>query len=172
MFENIGGKIKVLAVVSTILGCIACIVLGIIELASNAILAGLFTIFLGCILSWLGSFLLYGLGELIETNQKIATMSENAYNCMEKISDQLRRVGTENKRKESKEEIVPKTKSENVVQESITDVAMRNFKEGKYIFALKLFNQENYNDAYNEFLKIEDYKDAKDYIKRIEQLLK
>ena len=78
MFENIGGKIKKLAVTITVLGMIASIVLGIISLVNGAKVAryynnenpllwtGLITIVAGCLGSWLGSFFIYGFGELIE----------------------------------------------------------------------------------------------------------
>ena len=85
MFKNIGGKIKVLAVVLCILGMVVSVVLGVIMIAGGcvlanigryggyaygsagpvAIVAGILIIVVGCLFSWIGSFALYGYGELI-----------------------------------------------------------------------------------------------------------
>lgn len=67
MFENIGGKIKTLAVVTTIIGMILSIVVAI-TLGEMGILIGI----LGCLFSWIGSFVLYGFGEIIVSVQVIA----------------------------------------------------------------------------------------------------
>ena len=86
MFKNIGGKIKVLAVILCILGMVASVVIGVIMIAgggfltnigryggyaygssagSAAIVVGILIIIFGCLFSWIGSFALYGYGELI-----------------------------------------------------------------------------------------------------------
>jgi len=74
LFSNIGEKIKSLAVVSFIVGAISCIIGGIVVFAlvdpnmynsSPLILEGILLIVLGPILSWIGSWVLYGFGELV-----------------------------------------------------------------------------------------------------------
>lgn len=66
MFENVAQKIKKLASVLTWAGCIISLVLGFLAQP-----IGLITIFpLGCLLSWAGSFLLYGFGQLIENSDR------------------------------------------------------------------------------------------------------
>lgn len=81
MFNNIGRKIKglaktlfwILAIISIIAG------IGVILVTvSNGgdsvmlgVLAGLGIIIGGFILAWLQNFMLYGFGELVDTNQKI-----------------------------------------------------------------------------------------------------
>lgn len=71
MFKNIGSKIKTTAIVVTILGIIGSVIGGIVVMAANTyrnptILIGILIIVLGCLGSWLGSFVLYGFGQLIE----------------------------------------------------------------------------------------------------------
>lgn len=94
MFDNIGGKIKVFAIVSFILGIIASIVFGIIcivlgnQISSNSygaekeagtelVTYGITFLITGCIGSWLGSLTTYGFGELIEQNQIQTTLLQN-----------------------------------------------------------------------------------------------
>lgn len=81
MFENIGGKIKKLAETLCWIGIIFCIIYGIINwvLASDArgdaattlIINGFIWAILGSILSWVGSFCLYGFGEIIDRLKSI-----------------------------------------------------------------------------------------------------
>lgn len=81
MYKNIGGKIKKLAVVFAILGMIVSIAGSIImiiiglDLPLNSQItlewSSLITIVVGCLASWLVSFLIYGFGELIERTVSI-----------------------------------------------------------------------------------------------------
>lgn len=67
MFENIGQKIKKLASTLAWIGCILSIIPG----AFIAYPLGLLIITpVGCLLSWVGSFALYGLGQLIENSDR------------------------------------------------------------------------------------------------------
>ena len=94
MFDNIGKKIKVFAIVSFILGIIASIVFGIIcivlgnQISSNSygadkeagtelVTYGITILISGCIGSWLVSLTTYGFGELIEQNQIQTTLLQN-----------------------------------------------------------------------------------------------
>ena len=68
MFNNIGEKIKGLAVVACWIGIIACAIVGIsfVTLIKNdGRWVGVIIIVVGSLLSWIGSFVLYGFGELI-----------------------------------------------------------------------------------------------------------
>lgn len=74
MFTNIGSKIKKLAMVVCWIGIVFGVVSGIIEMTSggaNSILTGIVTLIVYPLASWLGSFLVYGFGELVETNQQL-----------------------------------------------------------------------------------------------------
>lgn len=73
MFRNIGAKIKMLARVMCIIGMIASVISGIITILTMVgdfnfvvYLISVLIIVIGCLLSWIGSFGLYGFGELIE----------------------------------------------------------------------------------------------------------
>lgn len=71
MFDNIGGKIKKLAIVITIIGIIISFIIG--AMLSNEFAFGGFIVILGgSLLSWIGSFLLYGFGEIIDLLRKIS----------------------------------------------------------------------------------------------------
>lgn len=82
MFENIGGKIKGLAKFICWVGIVICVIAGIImfvqagEAYSSAertvlVITGLAIIIVGSLMSWIGSFLLYGFGELVESTSII-----------------------------------------------------------------------------------------------------
>lgn len=78
MYENIGGKIKTLAKVICWIGIVLSIVFGLILLIALStdspaigIAVAIPVTVLGAFLSWIGSFTLYGYGELIELTAKI-----------------------------------------------------------------------------------------------------
>lgn len=68
MFDNIGGKIKTLASAMALIGIILSFVIGfvIFGIDDDMIPVGVVIIVVGSLISWIGSFLLYGFGELIE----------------------------------------------------------------------------------------------------------
>ena len=71
MFDNIGSKIKTLAKVVCWIGIIGSIIAGIAMIATLGevgVLSGLLTIVLGALLSWVGLFVLYGFGEMVENS--------------------------------------------------------------------------------------------------------
>ena len=79
MFNNIGRKIKFLAIVLTVINMISFIILGFIFIFSGvayAPLYGLIIIIVGCVVLWLTSFVLYGYGELIDKTPETAKNSE------------------------------------------------------------------------------------------------
>ncbi len=71
MFDDIGGKIKKLAKIMTYIGFAISILLGLLAI-EEAVGLALFIIVIGCVASWVGSFLLYGFGELIDYTKEIA----------------------------------------------------------------------------------------------------
>ena len=73
MFDNIGGKIKTVASTLTVLGIILSILAGLITLLDGEI-SGLFVMIFGSLFSWLGSFLLYGFGQLVENSDKLVAL--------------------------------------------------------------------------------------------------
>ena len=74
MFDNIGGKIKGVAAAVCWLGIIISIIVGIDLCASDEevlTVVGIVVIFLGSLSSWIGSFVLYGFGQLVENSDKL-----------------------------------------------------------------------------------------------------
>ncbi|MBQ7379816.1 MAG: hypothetical protein IJW70_09120 [Clostridia bacterium] len=77
MFDNIGKKIKILAEVLCWVGIVLSVLFGAILIISPAytgemdlLYRGIFVIVFGCLFSWVGSFCLFGFGELIEKNSE------------------------------------------------------------------------------------------------------
>ena len=76
MFDNIGAKIKTLAKVVCWTGIVASVIWGISLITAGAatrnggaiVLSGLLVIVLGALASWVGSFLTYGFGEMVENS--------------------------------------------------------------------------------------------------------
>lgn len=86
MFDNIGAKIKTLATVSCWVGIAASLIGSIVLLIEGELLTAMLTAVSGPLVSWVGSFVLYGFGELIETNVMIlAKLSGN--NSVQPASD-------------------------------------------------------------------------------------
>ena len=92
MFSNIGRKIKMTAKVFCWIGIIASVVGGIGMIAAGftgllpqasavaTILSGIGTALLGSLLSWVGSFMMVGFGELVENTAIIAAnMGKSEY---------------------------------------------------------------------------------------------
>jgi hypothetical protein len=89
MFNNIGAKIKGLAkfifwvfAIIAIIGGMFIIIQGLGRSGGSAqdkivsIIIGLVVIAVGIIMAWLQNFLLYGFGELVDSNQKILRVLE------------------------------------------------------------------------------------------------
>ena len=89
MFKNIGGKIKGLAKFFCWLGIVVSVIIGVTMIVgaimggpkpsygrftttnSAMIVAGVLVIVFGSLLSWVGSFALYGFGELVDNSRKL-----------------------------------------------------------------------------------------------------
>lgn len=71
MFDNVGGKIKGVAMATFILELAAFVILGLLILAQEN-LYGLLFLLLGPVIAWLSVLLLYGFGQLIENSDIIA----------------------------------------------------------------------------------------------------
>lgn len=100
MFKRIGAKIKTLAEVMCWVGIIACIITGIVFMTPDVhlILAGILIAVVGSLLSWIGSFVLYGFGQLVENSDIIA--NRNSHNDVDSIdsSDSLPHFSSNNMR--------------------------------------------------------------------------
>ena len=92
MFSNIGKKIKVTAkvfcwigIIASVVGGVGMIVAGLTGMLPRVstvalILGGIGTAMLGALVSWVGSFLMVGFGELVENSSIIAaSIGKNEY---------------------------------------------------------------------------------------------
>lgn len=76
MFKNIGEKIKKLAEIFTIIGIVCAVLSGIVVMSfgDGFVLIGFIVIALMSFLAWIGSFLLYGYGQLIDNTDKLVKL--------------------------------------------------------------------------------------------------
>ncbi len=97
MFNNVGDKIKGLAMTTFIIGTIAAVLLGIAVIVVNEELAlvGVLIIGLGILIAWLSNLLLYGFGELVEKTCEIARNTSKAVSDNDRLDQakQLRNQG-------------------------------------------------------------------------------
>ena len=70
MFDNIGGKIKGLAIIITAIGILGSVVGGIVmfTIDEDLIAIGLVVMIVGPLVSWISSFMLYGFGQLVQNS--------------------------------------------------------------------------------------------------------
>ena len=76
MFNNIGKKIKGLAKFICWLGIVGSVIAGIVLCSLHMSVIGFLTIVLGALLSWIGSFFIYGFGQLIENSDIIVSQNK------------------------------------------------------------------------------------------------
>lgn len=76
MFDNIGGKIKALAMGITILGITASVIWGLTILLEGDFV-GLVIMLGGSLAAWIGSFLIYGFGELIDNTRQLIDIGKS-----------------------------------------------------------------------------------------------
>ena len=77
MFDNIGRKIKTVAKLFCWIEIICCVVAGIAIMGSGesaAVAVGIIVALGGSLMSWVGSFVMVGFGELVENSTKIAAI--------------------------------------------------------------------------------------------------
>lgn len=88
MYDNIGSKIKTLAQVVFVIMAIISIISGIVIILSDdgAILIGILSAAIGVLLSWVGTFFLYGFGQLIENTDILVREAKKQSNGIQRIS--------------------------------------------------------------------------------------
>lgn len=75
MFENIGGKIKGFTKFVCWVGIIGSVIIGLTFFSSKyTIVTGLLIMAVGSLASWIGSFIMYGFGELVESAMETRDM--------------------------------------------------------------------------------------------------
>lgn len=88
MYDNIGSKIKTLAQVVFIIMAVISIISGVIIIFSDdgAFIIGILTAGIGVLLSWVGTFFLYGFGQLIENTDILVRESKKQSTGIQRIS--------------------------------------------------------------------------------------
>lgn len=80
MFDNIGSKIKDLALIVCWLGITISVISGLAIILSNeeTVFVGLLIVLLGSAGSWIGSLVVYGFGQLIENSDTLVEISKHS----------------------------------------------------------------------------------------------
>ncbi|MBR2473091.1 MAG: hypothetical protein IKB44_03995 [Clostridia bacterium] len=78
MFDDIGGKIMKLAMVVAWIGIVCSIIWGLVMMPRAGII-GIIYAGIGALVSWVGSFVLYGFGQLVENSDIIANGRSNSF---------------------------------------------------------------------------------------------
>ena len=86
MFDNIGRKIKTIAKIGCWIGVAASVILGPALMGSNEGMAFVIMV-IGSLSSWIGSWSLYGFGELIEKTTEIAENTRCSNTANEPVSE-------------------------------------------------------------------------------------
>lgn len=94
MFNNVGKKLKWLAVFCTIAGAFSSIVYGVILMYSDSALLGFLVIIIGALISWLSSLLMYGVGELNDNGSDYEKTIIEKLDKMEKQIEQMEKQTT------------------------------------------------------------------------------
>ena len=85
MFDNIGDKIKVLAQVICWVGIFASVITGFMLMTQDdTLLLGFLVILFGSLGSWIGSFMIYGFGQLIENADALVALSARTNEMLKK----------------------------------------------------------------------------------------
>ena len=92
MFNNIGGKIKTLAVVVCVIGMIGSAILAFELWSEGGSFAGLLALAVGCLASWIGSFFTYGFGKLIEETERNREINQQIFQRLGRCVQLLRDV--------------------------------------------------------------------------------
>lgn len=159
MYDNIGSKIKKLAVILTVTTAIGFFIVGAVMLAVEAVGLALLFMFAGPLFAWASSFLLYGFGELIE---RVCNIEEN----LGKLNHLKEEEKKEIKKKESvdtfpKEEGKPEYEA-NPLDEKKYQMAIRKAEEFKSDFFALDYRIRTYEAIIKDMeeLSEKNYKDA------------
>ena len=77
MYDNLGGKIMGLAIITFAIEAIGSVISGIIMCIGDMILLGLLTMVGGVLVAWISSWFIYGFGQVIETTEATHNLLES-----------------------------------------------------------------------------------------------
>ena len=196
-FDNIGGKIKKVALICFIIGCAVSGIGALVVLAEEGeFWAVLLILTLGPIASWLSCFLLYGFGELVESSSDNRTLLAsidrnisqskqylaaiaNKTTVTQKAAPQpatVKPVATPAPQPATVKPVAtpaPQPAASAPAQPAATS-ATQSFdkqKENLYLYGVQMFERRSYQVAYNIFSKIPDYKNANEYLEKLKSLI-
>ncbi len=90
MFDNIGDKLRLLAIIFFIIGVVGSIVVFIVLCADGMFIEGLIALSVGVVASWVSNLIFYGVGEAVEYSKSANYYAKQALN-------ELREIKIENK---------------------------------------------------------------------------
>lgn len=144
MFNNIGKKIKSLSKVICWIGIIISLVLGIVcfaVLEDLEVLFGFLVIFLGSLLSWLNTFILYAFGQLVDNSDILVVNTKKTQESGEEKCDSKKTTLSDKKNQ------LTRLKKQNLITDE------------EYSEKLKKLNEEENDPAYalkNSLLKLKE----------------
>ncbi len=124
MYDNIGGKIKILAKWMFAVETIAAVIIGIALMAEDVDIVGLLVIIFGPIVAWVSSWLLYGYGQLIENSDIIAAEHKRVNEKHEKVVAK----NNERKQEQRKKQIKATVANPDVDTDEYIDITCSNCK--------------------------------------------
>lgn len=157
LFENIGEKIKNTVKFFAIFGMVISILLGVDIIFEGFIFIGIIVTLLGFLISWMGSWLLYGYGELIQRCINIDKKLSGTHNDA---------TATTAPQQPKPAYVKPATTSNNEFNHPTSE----QDKEVLYQFALEKIKDKQYKFAYNALKRIRGYKDSEALIERIDNI--
>ena len=116
MFDNIGRKIKTFVRVSCIVEIIVSGVIGVALLANELIWQGLLVLLGGPALAWIGSFFVYGFGQLVENSDVMVRQNDAIIELLNDESEE-----DESDTEERINLLCPHSKGKVIVKKSIID---------------------------------------------------
>lgn len=145
LYQNIGRKIKTIAIVNVILSTLFSVIFGFVYLAlEHKIILATIIIILGPILSFISSFTLYGFGELIEKTKENA---DNTFRIIEILTSDSQ-YKTVQSNKCTTQDFINYPKTENIAKHSIEGQSQNNKKEK--IIKGELKNKDTAEDVEND----------------------
>ena len=178
MFDNIGGKIKIVAQILFLVGMVASVVLAIVLVTTLKLEALGLLLFIGVVVgggltSLIASWFLYGFGELIESQCNTSYATDRAADYLHqidinlsKITKNLTTVNTPTSNASPMKSTASAAKPAPKAQESTISE-----EEKTYAYATQMYSQHSYNIAYNLFSKIPNYKDSSEYLEKLKSLI-
>ena len=125
-YDNIGGKIKGLAKAAFIVEAIAAVISGLVMFAEDddMFLIALLVAIVGPIVAWVGSWLLYGFGQLIENSDIIAA----EYNRKNEKHEKVVIKNNERKQAQRRKEVKATIANPEIAEDVFIDITCPNCK--------------------------------------------